>query len=150
MDIETALKILSKYTSRVYPSNSHGGTDEKIDLSGVCLEGADLTRIGNLRRWNFAGANLVNANLVEVDATGANFHGADLSGANLTGAILRCADLRGSKLMETGIAFGEIKDADIRGTDFSKIGKPSNLLWETAKGDRATVLPPATKWPPQW
>ena len=72
-----------------------------VDLSGLNLEGADLSGL-NLIRANLSGANLEGADLSGAFLRYANLSGANLEGANIEGADLFDADLIGVKILIEG------------------------------------------------
>jgi len=95
-------------------ANLHLWLATSSDLTGACLESADLCRAilngSNLTEVHAAGASLRGAYL-----KGAILRGADLTGCDLTLADLRLADLRGATL--TGADF---TSADMRGAILDK------------------------------
>ena len=73
----------------------------RVDLSGLNLEGADLSGF-NLNRANLSGANLEGADLSGAFLRYADLSGANLEGANIEGADLFDADLIGVKILMEG------------------------------------------------
>ncbi len=147
VDVTMALEILSNY--RVEPGSPARYPCE-IDLHGICMEGADLTKVAtNMDSWILKGANLKKTNLSHVSALGADFTDADLSEARLDGTLLGKATLHGCILSN---AFLEVNldSTDVRGTDFSKIQPPFEIDWSKAKGDRTTKLPKTIALPKSW
>lgn len=77
-------------------------TDPDNDLSGVCLDGVDLSR--SFVVGNFRGASLRGARFREANVKTCDFAGADLTGADFSGAAL-CATTFGGARMD-GAQFG--------------------------------------------
>jgi uncharacterized protein YjbI with pentapeptide repeats len=70
--------------------------DPDHDLSGTCLEGADLSR--SFIVASFRGARLRNAKFVDANVKTCDFRDADLTGADFSGAALYDAEFRGANL----------------------------------------------------
>lgn len=92
------------------------------------------------RRKNHRGADLV----------GARLSGADLRGASLRGALLVAADLSGADLREADLIGADLRDADLRGADLTGALFLTQAQVNAARGDTATVLPPALSRPAHW
>lgn len=84
------------------------------------------------------------------DLIGADLRRTNLKGANLRGALLIAADLRGTNLTGTDLIGADFRDADLRGADLSKSIFLTQAQVNTAKGDRATKLPPSLILPAHW
>jgi hypothetical protein len=80
---------------------------ERFDLSGAALQGADL-REANLEKAELTKANLEKANLRE-----ANLQGAELTKANLQGAHLGRAHLQGAHLREVNLQGADLREAHL-------------------------------------
>ncbi len=96
--------------------------DEKIDLSGIDLELANLQEI-NLTGANLEGANLEGVNLERARLEGARLYGvnlkeADLKNASLNGAQLRRADLKDAYLERAELQKADLKMADLERANF--------------------------------
>ena len=96
-----------------------------VDLTGVHLIGADLTR-ANLREAVLADAHLRGANLREAVLADAHLRGANLDGANLDGANLTHADLTGANLTHARLTDANLRMANL--TNARLVG--ANLGWD--------------------
>lgn len=92
------------------------------------------------RRKNHRGADLI----------GAKLSGADLRGASLRGALLVAADLGGADLRDADLIGADLRDADLRGADLTGALFLTQAQLNAARGDAATVLPPALSRPAHW
>ncbi|MEU7470043.1 pentapeptide repeat-containing protein [Streptomyces sp. NPDC044984] len=92
------------------------------------------------RRRNHRGADLI----------GARLSGADLRGASLRGALLVAADLGGADLRDADLIGADLRDADLRGADLTGALFLTQAQLDAARGDAATVLPPALSRPAHW
>jgi uncharacterized protein YjbI with pentapeptide repeats len=72
------------------------------DLSGVCLDGADLSR--SFIVASFRGASLREAQFVAANVKACDFRDADLRGADFTGAALCSTQFSGARLDEATFA----------------------------------------------
>lgn len=104
---------------------------------------AVLVRVSELVRGN--GPDYRGAELIGADLRGADLRSANLRGARLIGANLRMVDLRGADF--TGADF---RGADIRAANFTGAIFLIQAQLDAAKGDVATVLPPALSRPTHW
>ncbi|MEV4617856.1 pentapeptide repeat-containing protein [Asanoa sp. NPDC049573] len=86
------------------------------------------------------GADLVGKDLRRTDLRAANLRGAYLIGADLRGADLGWADLIGA----------DLRDADLRGARLRTALFLTQPQVDSAKGDRATVLPNGLRRPAHW
>jgi hypothetical protein len=102
--------------------------DERLDLSGADLSGADLgdpdLSGANLSQARLFGANLSGARLFRADLLGANFKeaslgGADLSWADLTGTSLGGADLSRADLSGANLSWANLSWANLSGANLS-------------------------------
>lgn len=84
--------------------------EEKIDLSGVNLEGEDLRTVV-LRHADLRGANLIKANLMASDLEGADLRGADLGFASISASNLSFADFTGAD-----VSFVNFRRCNMTGT----------------------------------
>ncbi len=84
------------------------------------------------------------------DLIGADLRGADLRRANLRGARLIGADLRGAALDRADLTGADLRAADLSGADLSGVFFLTQAQVEAARGDAATVLPPALVRPAHW
>ncbi|MFF0836620.1 MULTISPECIES: pentapeptide repeat-containing protein [unclassified Streptomyces] len=84
------------------------------------------------------------------DLIGAKLSGADLRGASLRGALLIAADLSGADLRDADLIGADLRDADLRGADLTGALFLTQAQLNAAKGDAATVLPPALSRPDHW
>ncbi|QIQ01703.1 pentapeptide repeat-containing protein [Streptomyces liangshanensis] len=84
------------------------------------------------------------------DLFGANLKGADLRGADLRGAYLIAADLRGADLRLADLIGADLRDADLHGADLTGCVFLTQSQVNAAKGDSATVVPPALARPAHW
>ncbi|MFE2281169.1 pentapeptide repeat-containing protein [Streptomyces sp. NPDC059454] len=92
------------------------------------------------RRRNHRGADLI----------GARLSGADLRGASLRGALLVAADLGGADLRDADLIGADLRDADLGGADLTGALFLTQAQLDAARGDAATVLPPALSRPAHW
>jgi uncharacterized protein YjbI with pentapeptide repeats len=89
------------------------------------------------------------------DLAGADLAGADLAGRDLRGADLRSARLVGCNLRGADLSLADVTGADLRGAELSG-GDLRTTLFLTqpqidgARGDAATLLPPARRRPMHW
>ncbi len=86
------------------------------------------------------GADLIGADLRAVDLRGADLRGAFLIGADLRAADLALADLTGA----------DLRGADVAGADLTQALFVAQSQLESARGDRATRLPPGLRRPSHW
>ncbi|MDH2430580.1 pentapeptide repeat-containing protein [Sphaerisporangium sp. TRM90804] len=129
---------------------TRGGVPElvEMDLPGHRAEvNTLLVRVSELvrarvpgRKRNHRGADLIGADLKGAGLRGANLRGAHLIAADLTGADLRTADLIGADLRDTALG-----GADLTGSIFL-----TQAQLNAARGDAATLLPPALARPAHW
>ncbi|MFI1420947.1 pentapeptide repeat-containing protein [Streptomyces sp. NPDC020731] len=84
------------------------------------------------------------------DLIGAKLSGADLRGASLRGALLVAADLAGADLRDADLIGADLRDADLRGADLTGALFLTQAQLNAARGDAATVLPPALSRPAHW
>lgn len=92
--------------------------DPQNDLSGVCLDGADLSRAfiiaslraTSLRDVRFIGANVKTCDFRDADLRGADFTGAALCATEFTGAKLDGAKFAGSSIHSYTLKEGEKPD----------------------------------------
>jgi uncharacterized protein YjbI with pentapeptide repeats len=70
--------------------------DPDWNLSGVCLDGADLSR--SFIVANFRGASLQDARFIEANVKTCDFRDADLRGADFTDAALCATEFGGAKM----------------------------------------------------
>ncbi len=84
------------------------------------------------------------------DLTGRSLRGADLAGADLRGASLLGADLRGADLHLADLTGADLRAADIRGTDLRSVLFATRPQVDSARGDRATLLPRDLSRPAHW
>lgn len=113
-DVQLALTALTRPTSR-----THVQPDERLDLSNLCLAGANLHG-ADLRDADVRGANLRDAHLGRADLQNADLTDADLTDASLTDASLRkarllSADLRGAFLLSASLRGASLGSASLRG-----------------------------------
>lgn len=145
------------------------GPQEKAELRGANLSRANLAG-ARLARANLSGALLTDANLSGADLTEAWLNGAELSrtlvsflrapGADFSGVVMQGADgcydqefrgaiFRGADLRETRLCASFLDEADLSGTDLSKVdltysyGLTQEQL-NRACGDAMTKLPEPT------
>ncbi|HEX7591531.1 MAG TPA: pentapeptide repeat-containing protein [Candidatus Limnocylindrales bacterium] len=90
-----------------------------------------------------------------LDRRGADLIGADLRAIDLRGAELRGAQLIAADLRFTSLALADLTGADLRGADLSGANLGGALFLtqsqiESARGDRATKLPPTLTRPAHW
>ncbi|CCH33968.1 pentapeptide repeat-containing protein [Actinosynnema sp. NPDC047251] len=86
------------------------------------------------------GADLIGKNLRKADLRGTSLRGALLIGADLTRADLRRADLIGA----------DLRGANLAGADLTTALFLTQVQVDAAKGDAATLLPPALTRPTHW
>ena len=84
------------------------------------------------------------------DLIGADLRVVDLRGADLRGASLIGADLRGSRLALADLTGADLRGADLSGADLRSALFLTQSQIESARGDRATTLPPALTRPEHW
>ncbi|WP_437035282.1 pentapeptide repeat-containing protein [Streptomyces sp. enrichment culture] len=92
------------------------------------------------RKKNHRGADLI----------GAKLSGADLRGASLRGALLVAADLGEADLRDADLIGADLRDADLSGADLTGALFLTQAQLNAARGDAATVLPPALSRPAHW
>ncbi len=90
-----------------------------------------------------------------LDRRGADLIGADLRAIDLRGADLRGTHLIGADLRGTDLALADVTGADLRGADLGGADLGGSLFLvqsqlESARGDRATALPPNLRRPDHW
>jgi len=90
-----------------------------------------------------------------LDRRGADLIGTDLRAVDLRGADLRGAHLIGADLRGANLALADLTGADLRGADFAGADLGGTLFLvqaqlESARGDRATALPPKMRRPGHW
>ncbi|WP_228639494.1 pentapeptide repeat-containing protein [Microtetraspora sp. AC03309] len=111
------------------------------DVNGLLLRAGELVRAGVPgRKKNHRGADLI----------GARLKGADLRGANLRGAYLIAADLRNADLRWADLIGVDFRDADLSGADLTGSIFLTQSQVNAAKGNAATMLPPALSRPAHW
>lgn len=106
-----------------------------------------LLRAGELARAHLPGRR---KNHRGADLVGARLSGADLRGASLRGALLVAADLSGADLREADLIGADLRDADLGGADLTGALFLTQAQVNAARGDTATVLPPALSRPAHW
>jgi uncharacterized protein YjbI with pentapeptide repeats len=128
-DVQEALTALTRPASR-----THVDPREPLNLRGLHLVGADLTRAdldgttltgASLTRATLTGANLTVANLTGSSLTGANLTKALVSGttcinASLSGATFTGAFLTGANLTEADLSEASLKGAFLTGANLRK------------------------------
>ncbi len=102
------------------------GGSLKVDLSGLILFGADLSR-ANLSQVDLSYSDLVGADLTGADLRNAELVGADLTGANLFRAELIGARLTGADLTKASLHGADLTQANLRKTNLAK----AYLSWTT-------------------
>jgi uncharacterized protein YjbI with pentapeptide repeats len=93
-------------------------TDPDHDLSGMCLDGIDLSkswvvasfRGASLRNAKFCAANIKTCDFTEADLTGADFSGAGLCAATFVGAKMDNARFEGAYYHSSEFKAGELPD----------------------------------------
>jgi uncharacterized protein YjbI with pentapeptide repeats len=90
-----------------------------------------------------------------LDRRGADLMGEDLRAVDLRGSDLRGANLIGTDLRGASLALADMTGADLRGANLAgaDLGSALFLLQsqlESARGDRATELPPTLTRPSHW
>ena len=147
-------------TRRLHPAlqANHDETERLAGGDAGALAALDLTdhrrRVNDLLRSASAlarapsqgprldrrGADLLAADLRAVDLRGSDLRGANLIGADLRGVDLSLADITGA----------DVRGSDLRGTDLGGTLFLVQGQVESARGDRATVLPPSLRRPAHW
>lgn len=84
------------------------------------------------------------------DFLGKNFKRANLSGANFAGALLIAANLSGCKLYGANLLGADLRDTNLCGADLSESLFLAQAQVNSAKGDKATSLPPYLRRPESW
>jgi uncharacterized protein YjbI with pentapeptide repeats len=84
------------------------------------------------------------------DLIGADLRAVDLRGADLRGTLLIGADLRGVRLDLADLTGADLRGADLSGANLGDTLFLTQAQVESARGDRATVLPPALRRPTHW
>lgn len=84
------------------------------------------------------------------DFLGKNFKRADLSGADFATALLIAAKLSGCKLYGANLLGADLRDANLCGADLSESLFLTQAQVNSAKGDKATSLPPSLSRPESW
>lgn len=129
---------------------ARGGPEalEALDTAG------HWERVNSLLRKTSALARAASAGPA-ADRRGADLIGADLRAVDLRGADLRGANLIGADMRGSSLALADVTGADLRGANLSGANLSSTLFLtqsqlESARGDRATALPPARSRPAHW
>ncbi|MGA5895086.1 pentapeptide repeat-containing protein [Streptomyces venetus] len=127
-DVQLALTALTRPTSR-----THVQPDERLDLSNLCLAGANLHG-ADLRDADVRGANLRDAHLGRADLQSADLTNADLTDASLSDASLRkarllSADLRGAFLLSASLRGASLGSASLRGASLESASLRGAHLW---------------------
>ncbi len=106
-----------------------------------------LLRAGELARAHVPGRRKDHRG---ADLVGAKLAGAGLRGASLRGALLVAADLSGADLRDADLIGADLRDADLSGADLTGALFLTQAQLNSARGDAATVLPPALSRPAHW
>ncbi len=85
-----------------------------------------------------------------VDLIGADLRAVDLRGGDLRGARLVGADLRGADLALADFTGADLRGADLGGADLGGTLFLVQSQLDSARGDRATVLPQTLRRPDHW
>ncbi len=111
-------------------------------VDGLLLRASELARaeVRPGRRPDHRGADLM----------GRKLRRADLRAASLRGAYLIGADLRGANLSAADVIGADLRGADVRGADLSGALFLTQFQVNSARGDRATRLPPVLARPGHW
>ena len=113
-----------KPNTNCYQASLSGQKIEQLDLHGILLGGADLTKANlsksNLTRANLNEARLNGANLSGTDLSYATMFFANLTGANLTGANFSNAGLKGVNFSEANLTDANFTGAKLEEATFSK------------------------------
>ncbi|WP_240322566.1 pentapeptide repeat-containing protein [Austwickia chelonae] len=113
----------------------------RSEVNTLLLRASELARAQvSGRKKSYRGADLI----------GAKLSGADLSKASLRGALLVAADLSGADLRGADLIGADLRDADLCGADLTGVLFLTQAQLNAAKGDAATVLPPALSRPVHW
>ncbi|MEY9484422.1 uncharacterized protein YjbI with pentapeptide repeats [Streptomyces calvus] len=113
----------------------------RAEVNTLLLRASELVRAEVPgRRRNHRGADLI----------GAKLSGAGLRGASLRGALLVAADLSGADLRVADLIGADLRDADLSGADLTGALFLTQAQLNAARGDAATVLPPALARPAHW
>jgi hypothetical protein len=116
-------------------------TDHRLRANELLRQASALARAGSRGpALDRRGADLIGADLRAVDLRGADLRGAGLVGVNLRGRGLALADLTGA----------DLRGADLCGADLGKSLFLTQAQVESARGDRATMLPPTLTRPDHW
>ncbi|MFF5160140.1 pentapeptide repeat-containing protein [Streptomyces sp. NPDC000348] len=111
------------------------------EVNPLLLRASELTRARIPgRKRDHRGADLI----------GARLSGAGLRGASLRGALLVAADLGGADLRDADLIGADLRDADLGGADLTGALFLTQAQLDAARGDAATVLPPALRRPAHW
>ncbi|MFJ4965430.1 pentapeptide repeat-containing protein [Streptomyces sp. NPDC088729] len=142
-ELRRALEATERHTARpavdlaeLDVASHRGRTAPLLRRTSILVRAAAPRRAQRERR----GAELIGARL-----RGANLHGADLRGAYLIAADLTGADLRLADVIGADLRDADLSDADLTGCLFL-----TQTQLNAAKGNEATVLPPALKRPTHW
>ncbi|RAY11434.1 pentapeptide repeat-containing protein [Actinomadura craniellae] len=128
---------------------ARGGPEELVEpvvaahreqVRPLLLRTSELVRAEVPGRRDRSGADLMGA-----DLKGADLRGAGLRGAYLIGADLRNADLRTADLLGADLRAADLSGADLTGAIFL-----TQAQLNAARGDTATVVPPALARPAHW
>jgi uncharacterized protein YjbI with pentapeptide repeats len=99
--VSTFKELLARYAEGEHNFiGSELDTDPDDDLSGLCLDGVDLSRsfiVATFRGSSLRGAKFGNANVKTCDFTEADLSGADFSGAALCAATFSGACMTGAR-----------------------------------------------------
>lgn len=85
-----------------------------------------------------------------VDYIGANFANVDMKGHDLRGTFLIAANLTNSDLRRADFIGADLRDADLSGANLAGALFLTQSQIQSAKGDKATVLPDYVERPQHW
>lgn len=84
------------------------------------------------------------------DLVGAALAGTDLRGATIRGSIAIAADLSGARMERCDLLGVDLRDANLNGANLDGAIYLTQMQVNSARGDRATVLPEGFERPSHW
>lgn len=103
-------------TPSITPASLRAGFIDTKELSGLQMEGADLTE-ASLSYRNMRGANFAGANLTRVRMQGCDLRAATFAGATLDRTVFYDADLRGADISGAVVTKADFERARLEGAD---------------------------------
>lgn len=114
-DLQTALSVFGRRTNwqRKIEDQAFGGKGYIADLSGTCLQKADLSSL-NFSRVNFARCDLSGTECTMTDFSDSSFESAHLKASHLVGTVLDGCIFIDAELQGTSMSHSSGKDISFR------------------------------------